>query len=82
MDTQTTNVIASSPNINGNIGSCEIKNNSYSVSSFYTRSTSVNSCTGQIINDTTYYDYSYIYYPIAFFVIVLSLLILLRTIFD
>jgi hypothetical protein len=58
-----TNVIASSPNINGNIGSCEIKSNSYDVSSFYTRTTAVNSCTGEIINDTTYYQWGYTYIP-------------------
>lgn len=66
----TTNII-STPEITGNIGSCKAENNTYSVSSFYTRSTTVNSCSGQIINDTTYYDWSYIYFPSTFIIVVL-----------
>ena len=62
-----TNTLVTSPNIEGNIGSCEVKSNTYDVSSFYSRTTAVNSCTGQIVNDTTYYQWGYIYIPSVIF---------------
>ena len=80
-----TNVLVGGSNISGNIGSCEIKNNTYSVSSFITRSTSINSCTGQIVSDNTYYDWSYIYFPGAIIAIVIFIAIffrVIRVIFD
>lgn len=52
----TTNLI-STPNITGNIGSCEVKSITTAVSSFYNQVIVSNSCTGEIITNATYFDY-------------------------
>lgn len=41
-------------NVTGNVGSCEVKSDYYSVSFFKEQTTAVNSCTGQIIAQNTY----------------------------
>jgi len=61
------NIIASSPNIAGNIGSCEIKSDTYNISSFYCRTMAVNSCTGEVVSDTTFFQWGYIYLPFIIF---------------
>lgn len=68
----TTNII-STPEITGNIGSCKAENTTYAISSFYKQSTTVNSCTGQILRDVTFYDYSYIF--VIIFTVICSFLI-------
>lgn len=42
--------IVSSPNIEGNIGSCEIKSNTYSLDSWHNQTVAINSCTGEIVS--------------------------------
>lgn len=61
MATQTA-VIAGS-NVNGNVSSCSVNTSSVNISSFYERTFSVNSCTGQVLQDNTYFDWGYIYIP-------------------
>ena len=78
----TTNNIVSTPNITGNIGSCEIKTSSMSVSSFYTQTMAVNSCTGEIVSQQTYYDYSYVYFPLVIIVMAILIFGTFRVIFD
>lgn len=56
-------VVASSPNISGNVGQCKINTSANPVSSFYTETFSINSCTGQIVQQNTYYDWTYVYIP-------------------
>lgn len=53
-----TTTLVTSPNINGNIGSCEIKSNSYSVDYWHSQTTAVNSYTGQTIAQNTIFDSS------------------------
>lgn len=57
---KTTNII-STPNIEGNIGTCTVKNNEVKVGNrFLTadyKSVQINSCTGQIITESYYTSY-------------------------
>lgn len=58
-----TNNIVSTPNITGNIGSCEIKSNKIMVADRVTTSdyrvVQLNSCTGNVISDVTYTSYGF-----------------------
>jgi hypothetical protein len=58
---KTTNII-STPNIEGNIGSCSVQSNEIYISKGILLNTKsviqVNSCTGEVINQQTYTDYS------------------------
>ena len=49
------NVITTSPNIEGNIGSCEIKSREFGNGTFHNQTIAVNSCTGEIVADNTYF---------------------------
>jgi len=51
-------IVVGSPNITGNIGSCEVKSQNISLDSFHTQTIATNSCTGQIIAQNSYFDYS------------------------
>jgi hypothetical protein len=77
-----TNTLVNSENIVGNIGSCEVKSTTYALSSFYKETVAVNSCTGEIVSDTTWYDYSYVYMPLMVIVLVVLFFSALRFIFD
>ena len=77
-----TPVVMTNGNVQGNIGSCEIKTSEVSVSSFYKRSIALDSCTGQIVSDNTYYDWEYIYVPGVIIVIVLFLIIGIKIFSD
>lgn len=61
---ENTKVITTSPNIAGNIGSCEIKSDSFSKDSWYTTTIAVNSCNGQIVSQNTYFEWGIIYWPL------------------
>lgn len=54
---EKTNVIASSPNLVGNLGSCSVVSTNVSINSFYTETIAVNSCTGDIVSQNTYFDW-------------------------
>jgi hypothetical protein len=58
----TTSNIISTPNITGNIGSCTIQSNDVTISTtFWTQDhsvTQINSCTGKIISNNAYTDYT------------------------
>lgn len=58
----TTNLI-STPNIEGNIGSCEVKSNEIMVADRVLTSdykvVQLNSCTGQVVSDVTYTSYGF-----------------------
>ena len=64
--------------VTGNVGSCEIKSTQTYVSSFYTRTMAINSCTGEVVNDNTYYDWSYIYFPSVVIVIIFVVALVIR----
>lgn len=81
MTNQPINVV-SSPNVEGNIGSCEVKVSTMPVSSFYVRAIATNSCTGQIVGDNTYYDWGYIYGPAIVIVTVFVFGMCLKYIFN
>lgn len=51
-------IVVGSPNITGNIGSCEVKSQNIAINSFRTQTIATNSCTGQIIAQNTYTDYA------------------------
>jgi hypothetical protein len=68
--------------VTGNIGSCEVKSSNFSVSSFYTETVAVNSCTGEVVSQNIYYDWSYIYFPAALIFIIVAIFVSLRVAFD
>ena len=68
----TTNNIVSTPNITGNIGSCEVKSAEFRTSVFTLQTTAVNSCSGEVIASNTYFDYGIIIgIPIVLLVIIM-----------
>jgi len=56
-------LLVSSPNVSGNIGSCEVKSVSFEKDSFHTMTVATNSCSGQIISQNVYFDWSIVYNP-------------------
>ena len=68
------NKLLVSDGITGNVGECRINKESINVSSFYKRSIAVNSCSGEVVVDTTYFDFS-IYFPLVFAFIVLIMVV-------
>ena len=69
-----TNTLVSSPNITGNIGSCKVDSQTYSLSSFYKETVAVNTCTGEIVSRTTWYDYGYIYQPTVIIFVMVAIM--------
>ena len=67
---EKTNVIVGGSNVNGNIGSCEIKSDNFSTSSWRTQTVAVNSCTGEIVSSKEYFDVGVIYFPAIIIIIV------------
>jgi len=61
-------------NVQGNIGSCEIKTTSIDLSSFYKQTIAVNSCNGEIVSSNSYYDWGYIYFPLMVVGMVLGII--------
>lgn len=80
MATQPTVVVGGS--VEGNIGSCKVEYTSIPVSSFYKNTVAVNSCSGEVISQNTWYDWGYIYGPGTFLLGVVVVLVIWRTIFD
>lgn len=66
-------IVVGSPNINGNIGSCEVKSNTFSLDSFHNQTVAVNSCTGDVVSQTIYFEYGIIGFPA---VIIFSIILL------
>lgn len=73
-----TNIILGGGNIEGNIGSCEIKVTYVSMDSWHTTSMAVNSCNGQIVAQNTYFDWSPIYFPVIIIFVILCLVVFLK----
>lgn len=75
---KTTNLI-STPNIEGNIGSCEVKTikNTTGSQVWRTETTVIftNSCSGEIIKENIYYDYSSFKFMVFVFILITYLLI-------
>lgn len=67
-------VVLGGSNVEGNIGSCEVKTATLSKSSFYTQTIAVNSCSGEIISNNTYYDWGYVYFPVTIVLVVALIL--------
>lgn len=66
-------LLVSSPNVSGNVGSCEVKSVSFEKDSFHTMTVATNSCTGQIISQNVYFDWSIVYFPFCFVFAILVL---------
>lgn len=64
-------LIVGSPNISGNVGSCEIKSNEFSVSMFKSQTVAVNSCTGEIVASNIFISSDFIFYGIVIILIIL-----------
>lgn len=47
--------------VSGNVGSCEVKSTDIKISSWSYRTIAVNSCTGQVVSESTYRDYGNIF---------------------
>lgn len=58
---EKTNVIVGSPNVSGNIGSCEIKSTNFQKTLFTKQTTAVNSCTGEIFSQSVYFDSNWLF---------------------
>lgn len=65
MKDNTTNVIASSPNINGNIGSCTVNSTDVQHGEFMLNTIAINSCNGDVVSNTTYLAPGWIFIPIV-----------------
>lgn len=50
-------LIVGSPNINGNVGSCEVKSVQFEKNFFVVENIETNSCTGQIVAQNIYFDF-------------------------
>lgn len=81
MATQTPTVVVGG-SVEGNIGSCEVKTTSISKSSFYTQTIAVNSCSGEIVSNNTFYDWSYVYFPLVLVIVFILIFGAFKTIFD
>lgn len=64
-------LIVGSPNINGNVGSCEVKSDSFQKDFWHRETVAVNSCTGQIISESIYLDGSWVLFGLIVIVIIL-----------
>ncbi len=62
---EKTNVIVGGSNVEGNIGSCEVRKTEYSKDSWNSGVILQDSCTGKIVGQYEYYDWSYIYFPLV-----------------
>ena len=51
-----TNTLVASPNIGGNIGSCQINSTDSSVDAIHTMTIAINSCNGEIVNQSVHLD--------------------------
>lgn len=80
MATQSTVVVGGA--VEGNIGSCEVKSTSVSLDSWHTQTLAVNSCTGEVVSNNSYYDWSYIYFPVMIVFVIVTILVFVRGIFD
>lgn len=69
-------------NVSGNIGQCVVNTTSVDVSSFYKHSFAVNSCTGQIVGDYTYYDWSYVFFPSVVIICIFALIVGMKWLVD
>ena len=82
MENIKTNNIISTPEITGNIGSCETKSTKeYIRNGVFTEDHRVimtNSCTGQIVADYNYSSYGGIFILTAIFMVVLMIILLNR----
>lgn len=74
-------IVTNGSGINGNVGSCEVKTAYVQKDSWNTTAIAVNSCTGQVIESNTYFDWSYIYFPVMA-VVVLFIVRFIWSIFD
>ena len=80
---QTSPVVVTGGNVEGNIGSCEIKSTPVSADSWHTQVVAVNSCTGQVIYQSPiYFDWTYIYLPIATVLVLIAFGAMMRIMFD
>lgn len=79
----STPVVVSSGNITGNIGSCSITSQDISVSSWTMETVAVNSCTGVVVADNTYFAWgNLILVVVAILVGIMFALGFIRLIFD
>ncbi len=77
-----TKVIASSPNLTGNLGSCEVKSTTYSIDSWHSGVILQDSCTGKLLAQHEYYDWGYIYIPLVIVGMFVLVFAAVKMIFD
>lgn len=82
METQKTTNLVASPNIQGNIGSCEVKKTTYSVDSWHSGVMLQDSCSGKMLGQYQYYDYSYFYIPIVIIFVFGAIFGIWKMLFD
>ena len=71
----TTTAVVTKGEVTGNIGSCQVNKTSVNVSSSYVQTIAINSCTGEVVADNTYYDWGYVYIPLAIVFIVVAIFV-------
>ncbi len=78
-----TNTLVSSPNIEGNIGSCAIQSTNIPLDSWHTQTIAINSCTGKVVSQTSYFEWggTLLVGAIILFILLIGT-VLLKMIFD
>lgn len=78
----TNTAIIPTNSIEGNIGSCSVQTSRTWVDSFTAREFATNSCTGEIISDNTFTDWTFLYFPLVVVFIIVAVFAVARKIFG
>lgn len=74
-----TNTLVASPNINGNIGNCQINSTDSTVDTFHTMTIAINSCNGEIVNQNVHLESTFIIVPIIVLTMVLGAILMVKS---
>lgn len=66
-----TNVIVGGSNVNGNIGDCKVNSETFQKSLFYSQTTAVNSCSGEVISSEVIWDSGWLFFGLICIIVFL-----------
>jgi hypothetical protein len=75
-------IIIGSPNIEGNIGSCEVKSTEFNKNFYTLQNIQTNSCTGEIVGSNTFLNPAVIFSLIMFMVLVFLVFVVIKNMYD
>lgn len=82
----TTPVVVGQGNVEGTLSNCTINSQTVFVDSWHDRVFGVNSCTGEVVSDHTYFQWGYIYTPSiiigGILLVCIGLMVAHRVLFD